>query len=209
VARRVGPVGTAGAVDGGQAVEDSLHAVRQALVGLVLVGEHRVAAKFRHLARIEHRPQRRAFEITDVGVPAATEIAGLLGLLADFKDLGISRHRLDELMDLQLTEAAAEIELLLRGQMLVMKEDNEMLEQRRADLADHPIGEGTGEIDAGDLGAERAGDWLNRDCPPGHDALLREVGHSKPQKLSIPAQAGIHWPVASAVLRDGSRPAPG
>ena len=148
-------------MDRGHAVEHRPHAVRQALVGEVLVGEQRVAAKFRHLLRVQHRSKRRALEITHIGVPAAAEIARLLGFLADFEDLGISRHRLDEFVDLQRPKAAAEIELLLRGQVLVVKEDDEVIEQRRADLADHRIRERAGEIDPGDFGAECAGDGFN------------------------------------------------
>ncbi len=106
-------------------------------------------------------------------MPATAEIARLLGLLADFEDLRITRHRLDEFMDLQLTEAAAKIELLLRGQMLVTEEDNEVIEQCRADLADYPIAERAGEVDPRHFGAERAGDRFNRDRLLGHAAFLR------------------------------------
>ena len=76
-----------------------------------------------------------------IGVPAATEIACLVRLLADLEDVLILLRGLDEIVDLQLTKAAAEGEMLVRGQMLVVKENDLMVEQCLADLANDLVGE--------------------------------------------------------------------
>jgi hypothetical protein len=68
---------------------------------------------------------------------------------------------LDEIVDLQLTKPAAEGEMLLRGQMLVVKENDLMIEQCLADLANDLVGEWPGEIDASDFGAKRSRDPLS------------------------------------------------
>src|ERR1700730_6010522 len=95
----------------------------------------------RNLACVKHRAERRPFEITDVGVPAAAEIACLVRLLADLEDALILLRGLDEIVDLQLTKPAAEGEMLFRGQMLVVKENDLMVEQCPADLAHDLVGE--------------------------------------------------------------------
>jgi len=69
------------------------------------------------------------------------EIARLVRLLADLEDVLILLRGLDEIVDLQLTKPAAEGEMLLRGQMLVMKENDLMVEQCLADLANDLVGE--------------------------------------------------------------------
>jgi hypothetical protein len=73
-----------------------------------LAGEHRVATDGRNLACVKHRAERWPFEITDIGVPAAAEIACLVRLLADLEGVLILLRGLDEIADLQLAKPAAE-----------------------------------------------------------------------------------------------------
>ena len=61
-----------------EAVEQAPQPRRQGLVGEIHVGEQRVAATRRHLAREQHRAHRRAFEIRGVGMPDAAEIDPLV-----------------------------------------------------------------------------------------------------------------------------------
>src|SRR5207302_10072980 len=116
--------------------------------------------------------QRRPLEIADIGVPPAAEIACFLRLLANLDDLGMRGHAADEFMDLQFAEAAAEIDLLLGAQLLVVKEDHQVVEQRRADLADRRVRQSLGEIDSRYFGAERAGYPIDPDRVR-HRSLLR------------------------------------
>src|SRR5262249_26106782 len=67
----VDAIDAAGTVNRGHPAEHCLHAVGQRVVSEVLAGEHRVATDGRNLARVKHRAERRPFEITDIGVPAA------------------------------------------------------------------------------------------------------------------------------------------
>ncbi|MNC95987.1 hypothetical protein D3C83_132410 [compost metagenome] len=73
-------------------------------------------------------------------MPAAAEIERLVGLLADFEDLLVVVLGLDEIMDLQLAETAAEREVLFRRQALFAEKDHVVRQQRRAKLADHAVG---------------------------------------------------------------------
>ena len=106
-------------------------------------------------------------------MPAAAEIARLARLLADFEDLRVRGHAADKFMDLQFAEAAAEIEVLLRGQLLVAEEDDLMLKQCGPYRADDPVGEIARQIHARDFGAERAGDRLDLDRALRHVNRLR------------------------------------
>jgi hypothetical protein len=75
--------------------------------------------------------------------------------------------------------------------MLVVKENDLMVEQCLADLANDLVGERPGEIDAGDFGAERA-----RDPPSGNPVVIHRA--SFPSTVSgRPANGGdIRTPAA-------------
>src|SRR3981189_3308525 len=126
------------------------------------------------LPAVQHRAQGRRFEIANVGVPAAAEIALLLRLLANLDDLRVLRHPFDEIVDLELAKAMPEGEMLLRGQVLVLKEDDEVLEQGRADLGDNRFGQRLRKVDARDLGAKRAGDPIDVDAAASHLTTRRQ-----------------------------------
>src|SRR5580704_1789159 len=67
-----------------------------------------------------------------------------------------------------------------RGQMLVVKENDLMVEQCLADLANDLVGERPGEIDAGDFGAERARDPLSGNRVVIHRASSLTATHGRP-----------------------------
>jgi hypothetical protein len=83
-------------------------------------------------------------------------------------------------MDLQLAKPAAEGEMLFRGQMLVVKENDLMVEQCLADLANYLVGEWPGEIDASDFGAKRARDPLSGNRVVIHRASSPTAAHGRP-----------------------------
>ena len=84
-------------------------------------------------------------------------------------------HALDEIMHLQLAEAAAEGDVLLRSEALAAKENHAVLDQRLADFAEYAVVEFLRQVDAGDLGAERPRNRVNLDRAVGHGRLLRRV----------------------------------
>src|SRR6516162_9998658 len=71
-------------------------------------------------------------------------------------------------------------EMLFRGQMLVVKENDWMVEQCLADLANDLGGEWPGEIDASDFGAKRARDPLSANRVVIHRASSPTAAHSGP-----------------------------
>ena len=68
----------------------------------------------------------------------------------------MSGHAGDVGMDVQRPEARPEAHLFGRRQTLVAEEDHLVLDKRGAVRGDGLVGELLGQIDAGDLGAERA-----------------------------------------------------
>src|SRR5262245_64650656 len=71
-------------------------------------------------------------------------------------------------MDVQLAEELTE-SLLLRGrEVLVAEEDHAVVDQRRMDLLEGQLVQGSGEIDATDLGAGVRGELLHMDRSVDH-----------------------------------------
>src|SRR4030095_8488960 len=70
-----------------------------------------------------------------------------------------------------LAEALGEGQLLLRRELLISKEDHEMMQESPANLGDHLIAERLRETHAADLGAEGSGHRL------GFDVAIRPSGH--------------------------------
>jgi hypothetical protein len=82
--------------------------------------------------------------------------------------------------------------MLFRGQMLVVKENDLMVEQCLADLANDLLGERPGEIDASDFGAERARDP--------HRAALRHLAGQR-RYGRLPVRVIEEWQAAKAAAR--------
>ena len=66
-------------------------------------------------------------------------------------------------MDVQLAEAAAELEMLFVGDVLVAEEDHQVLGQRAMDLLERLVAQGLGEIDAADLRTDDRRQLVHRD----------------------------------------------
>src|SRR5262249_42403256 len=108
------------------------------------------------------------------------EIACLVRLLANLEDALILLRGLDEIVNLELTKPAAEGEMLFRGQVLVMKENDLIVEQCLADLANDLVGERPGEIDASDFGTKRARDPLSGNRVVIHRASSPTAAYGRP-----------------------------
>ena len=76
--------------------------------------------------------------------------------------------RRDERRHVQRPEPQREREVLLVGQVLVAEEDDEVLEERRADRGDGGVVEGLAQVDAVDLGTDRRGERPHLDRSGGH-----------------------------------------
>ena len=76
-------------------------------------------------------------------------------------------------MDDRRAEAAAERDMLLDGQRLVAKEDREIGHQRVVDFLELLVAERLRQIHAGDLGADRRGQFPHLDRVIRHAGFLR------------------------------------
>jgi hypothetical protein len=70
--------------------------------------------------------------------------------------------------------------MLFRRQMLVVKENDLMVEQCLADLANDRVGEWPGEINASDFGTKRARDPLSGNRVVIHRASSPTAAHGRP-----------------------------
>ena len=152
-------------VDRGEPFDVGLHAVGQRVVGGVGVGEQRVAAARRTLLEVEDRAHRRLLLARHVGVP--TFAVGALGarLGADDHQLGKAGFVRRRRMDVKLAEQPPEREVLLGRDLLIAKEDDQVLDQRAVDLALLLGGERPRQIDAAELGADQRSELLDGEGP--------------------------------------------
>ena len=115
------------------AVDAPFDLVRQGFVRLVAVGEQRVAARARHLERIEHRGHGRPLLVALVGVEvhlAVRQGADRLAVLADVRDQhdgGVTAHELLGVDHGRRPEHFREADLILLAQLLIAQQDHEML----------------------------------------------------------------------------------
>jgi hypothetical protein len=148
-------------------VEQPLHAVRERLVGEILVGEQRVAADRRHLARDQHGRHRRDVEIRGVRVPDAAEVDLLVLELGDGDDFRKAVEPLEERVFDRLTEPLRQREEPRRRKILIAEEHDASVEPDAADFRDCRVVEVAREVDAGNLRPERARDPVHLETPRG------------------------------------------
>ena len=101
-------------------------------------------------------------------MPHAAEVDLLVLELLHLDDLREADDPLHKRIFNRLADALRESHVILQRKRLVAKEDHQMLEPRLADLA-HLTVRKRAQIDIADLGAERAGNALNRQ--PSHTPL--------------------------------------
>ena len=150
-------------VQGAQARQQFLHAVREGLVGEVLVGEDGVAAERRHVEGVENGAHRRLGHHRRIGVPFLADDFLVAGFSPDLHDLGIGLRALVVGVDENLAEPARERFVLGYVQRLIAKEDHAMIEQRAANVADRAVVEGLRNVDAVHLGSDGAGNRAHLD----------------------------------------------
>jgi hypothetical protein len=135
-----------------------LKAVRQRLVGEIHVGEQRVAAARRRLARDQHGRHRRLVEVGGVGVPQPAEIDLLVLELDHRRDLRKAIEALHERIFDRFAEAARKLEELRGASVWSRKEHHEMLEPGGADRRDGLVAQVVREVEPKNLRADRAGE---------------------------------------------------
>src|SRR5436190_3967104 len=131
-----------------------LHAGRERLEGKRRVGEQRVAAARRDLARDEHRPHWRFVQVDRVGMPDRTEgIALSLELfhLDDRREAGDPLHQ--GVLD-RHAEAFGKRKKLARRDVLVAQENHVVFQPRGAQYSHLIAGKRPGKIDSAHLCAQ-------------------------------------------------------
>jgi hypothetical protein len=141
-------------MDRSEALEIAFHAVRQRLVGGIHRGEQRVATARRALANIQDAAHRRLHVAGHVAVPAFSVGARRILVGMDNHQLRMARRVRRRGMEVQFSEAAAEIEVLVLADVLVAEEDHQVLRQRAVDLLERLVAQRLREIDTGDLRAD-------------------------------------------------------
>ena len=149
--RAVGEVGRRH-VARGEAEQELLDRRRERLVGLVHVGEERVAAALGHDLHAQHRDRRRLRFARDVRVPGLA--GGVLGagVGVDDEDLGPFGVGVGR-MDVQRAEPATEGDLLVDVHRLPAGDDDAALGDQPGQLIDAGVVERV-ELLGADLGAE-------------------------------------------------------
>ena len=140
----------------GHAGQHLLDRLAQGLVGAVHVGEHRVAAAIRrHHRQMQDRAHRRLDVARHIGMPdlAGDVLGRFVGL--DQQDFGMPLDRAPAgWVDVQLAELAAEVGVLVDADLLVTKENHQVVHQRVVNLLELLVAQRFGQVDTVDLGAD-------------------------------------------------------
>ena len=93
-------------------------------------------------------------------------------------------------MDVQRPEPPSEGHLVFRAEGLVPEEDDLMLDQGGADLGDHAIGQVSGQVGAGNLGAQGSGDLADGQA---HAVLPQAEAHNARRPPGCKALQTMVW----------------
>ena len=177
-----------------QPFTESLHLVRQALVGEVHVCKQRIAAAFGHLARQQDRAKRGALAPGDVRMPVVL-LPAALGAMRDAQHLGVGLVLWRGRMDLEIAEMAREGDVLRAGYVLVAEEDHAVLEQRRADFRNARLDVGCANIDSVDFRPDRRRHRPDVERSRVQGSLVSNGGH-----VSLPWQGRLYLAVLAVQI---------
>jgi hypothetical protein len=155
-------------VNGAEAAEHGLHSVRESFVGEMLIREEGVAAirrKFDGKESARHGGRRIE---ADIGMPNFGE-ASFLAVVGDLYDFGVARKGGDDRVDVELSPALTERDLLRGFECLVSEGQHMVLEEGGSDRVEFCGFEAT-EVHSMDFGTEAARKGTDFD---GHRLSLR------------------------------------
>jgi hypothetical protein len=151
-------------VHGREAFDLRLGGVVQRVIGRGHADEQRVALDRRQRLGVQQRSQARLGLVGQVGMPVAPGIgqaqrlAILPRLVRDDQDLRMpGQVEMVLHMDLQLAEAAAEVDVLLRRDPLVAEHHDRVRLEQRLDPGEGGVVRRGGEVEPGDLEAQQPG----------------------------------------------------
>ena len=150
-------------VNRGQSREKALHRIRERVVRRVHICEERIASSWRNFLEMKYRGHWRLRIARYVGVPGlARDPPGILIGLDD-DDFGMpfedaERRR----MKVEFAEASAESFVLIGSQILLTKENNQVSDERVANLGEKFFVERLRKIDALDFRADRRRQFAHR-----------------------------------------------
>src|SRR5262249_55940226 len=128
----------------------------------------RVAAVGRNGDAVENRAEARLGEERVVRVPADAEARRLARRLEHAHQLRDVVGALDDRVDVELAEAAREVDLLGVRQPLLAEADYAGVDEGALDRGEGPVVEPLGEVEAADLGAQRTRQGAYFDLRVGH-----------------------------------------
>ena len=172
IGRGAGAEDVGGGMDGVETFEGFLQAVAEAVIGAVHGGEHGVAAAVGQFACDEDGAHGGLGIVGMIRVPAAADIVLLVHVLGDQRDLRIVRVGCEELVDVDLAEAAGEVDMILLGNALITEENEAVLGKGFVNGVELRVAEAGGDVHAGDFSA----DALQRaDVQLAHVSILPDV----------------------------------
>src|SRR5262245_42360348 len=131
-----------------------LEAAGERLVGKAHTRKYRISAAGWNFAGEQDRAKRRDLIIAVVSVPATPDIGRLVCLLANFRDLRVARHSLEESVDVDSPKPLGNSDVLLGSKLLISEEDHAVLIECSPDCRDLIGVHRLRQIDADDLGAQ-------------------------------------------------------
>src|SRR5262249_10302978 len=143
------------------------------------------------------RRHGRRLQIRRVGMPDAAEVYLLVLELLDLDDLRKALDAFDEGIFDHLAKTLGDCEELRRRQILIAKEDDEMVEPNTADFRDGLVVEGAREIDAGNLRPDGAAEAVHFDgarCGREHAVSSELTACPRPRRRVRRSSAA--WPIA-------------
>ena len=141
-------------VDGDESIEHPLHPGGQRIVGACHRSEQGVAAVRRDRDAVEDRSLAGLLEERVVAVPAGSEGRPLARRLPDLDYLRMLLHPDRDRVDVQISEASPERDLVLVGEALAAKREDRVVEKCAVDLLEDPVLEWLRQIDPVDLGSD-------------------------------------------------------
>ena len=142
--------GVVGGVQGGQWIEQLLHRRRQRFIGGVHVRPAGVAARGRHVVDVQDARHRRLFVGRDIGVPALAVVAERVLVGVDDHQLGVAALIRRRRVDVQVSEAPSESQMLLMRHRLIAEEEHKVLHPGGVNFAHHCVVKRLRQIDTVD-----------------------------------------------------------